>query len=261
MKKASKLYHLYFLLASSLALVLWLNSEGNKVKASLYSAGYNLYAGASDFISRLYAYTSLQDGNIHDVELLREKKYLEQKNAVLQEENKLLKSKLNLIDNRNYKHITAVVTQITYPKDEIAFVLSAGEKDGIAIGNIVVNEEGVVGRISRTTAKFSVVSLLGSENVKVSSLILPSYQDCIVSGKATEKDSLLKINYLQNTEDLRDGDEVISSGKDGMTPFGLRIGDIKKISGKIFVSPKKILHSTIVKIIVYDGGHNFAHID
>ncbi len=75
-----------------------------------------------------------------------------------------------------------------------------------------------------------------------------------------DNSSNLVINYLNNIEKVTDGSEVISSGKDGLTPFGMSIGKIYKKEGKFFVvTEKRKIDSIIVKIVTdfqYDDDYS-----
>lgn len=241
----------YVILLSILLTVLWLNSEKNKIQIAIYDLGYNIYGKSVIFIRKTKEKFTTKPHVEHemcDLKLVQDMRFLEKKYDILHAENNLLKSQLKLIDNRQYEYITAIVTQVTYPKDEIALIVSAGTKNGVKVGHIVMNEYGIIGRIAQANELFSVVSLIGNENVKIPAVILPSYQDCIVNKGSIKK---LTISYLNDLEMVNDGDEVISSGKDGMTPFGLKIGSITKEDGKIFVSKQsQNITSMMVQIII-----------
>lgn len=228
------LKNLFFLLIT-LVVAFWINSESNPIKTYLYNLGYEIYGQTSQTIYNLSNQLKFCEADSVNEEVLNEKKYLEQKNSTLENELKLIKSQIKFINNQKYNYITAVVTQITYPKDEESLVISAGLKDGISVGNIVINQDGIVGRVASISDKYSVVSLLGNENVKISSVISYGGKDCIVGKKSIEDKKLLEVNYVNDVENLNNNQKVITSGKDGLSPYGIEIGEIKIINGKIFV--------------------------
>lgn len=252
LRRSSRLVKSLILLLSIVILIVLFNSEGNKFRLSLINSSYELYGYSSEVVHDLYNKVSdisfCKGENLQDPQFQRDNKYLKLQNSILDEELKLLKSKLKLIDNRQFLWITANVTQVTYPRDEMALVVSAGEKDGVALGNIVLDEDGVVGRISTVGSNYSVVSLIGNENVKISAIVHPSDQDCIVGQRFDPYH--LELNYIGDFDKINDGDKVISSGKDGLTPYGIAIGVIRKMSDKPFVVVEKNEKiNTIVKII------------
>ena len=78
--------------------------------------------------------------------------------------------------------------------------------------------------------------------------MLPSQENCIVGPKSDQNH--LELNYINDIDKVNDGDKVISSGKDGFTPYGILIGLVKKINGRAFVAQDRIsINNTIVKII------------
>lgn len=241
----------YILILTVIGVISVINSEKYMISKKLYDTGYSMYGNAVIFLRSTYE--DIFKKSDDDSESF-ENAYLEQKYAAILSENELLKKQLNLIENVHYKYLSAWITQVTHPKGENSVAISAGKKDGVKIGNIVVNEHGIVGRVSDVSESFAVVSLLGNDNVRLSAIILPSYQNCIVGGNSDhEADDLkLSVSYLNEINAVKDGDSVISSGKDGLTPFGLKIGTIHKSSdGKIFVLTKKqSLDSLIVQVII-----------
>ncbi len=234
-----------------LVAVLWLNSDSNQIKLDLYNLGYNLYGESSQFFRKIYdQFTICQSDQVNN-KLINEKKYLEQKNIQLENELKLIKSQIKFINNQKYKYVTAIVTQVTYPKDEPVLVISAGSKNGLNIGNIVINEDGIIGRIESVSEKFSLVSLLGNDNVKIPAIIDNAAHNCIIGKKSIKYQNLLEVNYITEKNKIKNNAIVLTSGKDGASPYGIQIGQIKLINNKIFVIIKNNpINSTVVSIIV-----------
>jgi rod shape-determining protein MreC len=252
LKESSKVIRAILLIILLVVLIVFFNSNENKIRAYLINTSYAVYGYSSQLINNLYSIVNeisfCSNERLYDPEIQRENKYLKLQNSILDEQIKLLKSKIKLVDNRDYAYVTAIVTQVTYPKDEMALVLSAGSKDGISIGNIVLDEAGIVGRISALTSNYAVVSLIGNENVKISVITLPSGQDCIVGRRFDQYH--LELHYISDLANIHDGNHVISSGKDGLTPYGIPIGAIKILHGKplLFIERGSSIN-TVVKII------------
>jgi rod shape-determining protein MreC len=258
-KKFKKFFNIskpYVIIMLVLVLVLMINSEKYQLATKLYDVGYTAYGNTILFIKNLYTNVlekTFNNQSLNDLKLLRENSYLEQKYQRIVFENEMLKKQLKLVNKSNYKYISAWATQTTHLKGENALVISAGEKDGVTVGKVIINEHGIIGRVSKTTENFSVVSLLGNANVKIAGVILPSYQHCIIGGSINQKtnDLNLSIEYLSDVHGINEGDVVISSGKDGNTPFGLQIGVVGKSDSKLFVlSKKQIFDSLIVQAII-----------
>ncbi len=251
-RRLSGLIKAFLIVLLVMFLVVLFNSEKNTVKIHLVNTFYSIYGYSSQFIASLYnkvdEFSFCITEKLYDSAIQRENKYLKLQNSILDEQIELLKSNMRLIENSNYNYITAIVTQITYPKDEVALVLSAGEKDGVKPGNIVVDQNGIIGRISTVTSAYSLVSIVGNSNVKISAIVLPSQENCIVGQRSDPYH--LELNYISDIEKVNDGDSVISSGKDGFTPYGISIGIIRKINGRAFIiQDRSSINNTIVKII------------
>ena len=252
LKRSSKFIRAILLIILVIICIVFFNSNENKIRANLINTSYAVYGYSSQLINTLLSMVNeisfCRNERLYDPEIQQENKYLKLQNSILDEQIKLLKSKIKLVDNRDYAYVTAMVTQVTYPKDEMALVLSAGAKDGISIGNIVLDEAGVVGRISALTSNYAVVSLIGNENVKISVITLPSGQDCIVGRRFDQYH--LELNYVSDIAKLHDGNHVISSGKDGLTPYGIYIGVIKILHEKplLFIERGSTIN-TVVKVI------------
>ena len=234
-------------------LIIFFNTNDNKIRSIIINTSYEIYGHSSLFISSLYNHISAISfcsyEKLYDPAIERENKYLKLQNSILNKQIQLLKSEIKLIDNQNYNYITAMVTQVTYPQDEIAFVLSAGVKDGVSIGNIVLDQDGVVGRISAVTNNYSVVSLMGNDNVKISVIILPSNQNAIV-GKRFDPYHL-ELNYISDLSKIHDGDHIITSGQDGLNPYGISIGVVRIFNEKPFiVQDARSAINKIVKILI-----------
>jgi len=252
-KRSSSFIKAIILIALAIISVIFFNRNDNKIRTFIVNTSYEIYGYSSQSISSLYHQISeipfCRNEKLYDPEMERENKYLKLQNSVLNEQINLLKSQMKLIDNRAYNYLTAMVTQVTYPKDEIACVLSAGEKNGVSVGNIVIDQDGIVGRISAISKNYSVVSLIGNDNVKIPVIILPSNQNAIVSRRFDPYH--LELDYVSDISKINDGDHIISSGQDGLNPYGISVGLVRIFNDKPFmIQEHRAIINTIVKIII-----------
>jgi cell shape-determining protein MreC len=250
--QSSRFIKTIILITLVIILIVFFNTNDNKIRTFIVNSSYEIYGHSSLFINSIYnqisAISFCSYEKLYDPAIERENKYLKLQNSILDEQIQLLKAQIKLIDNQNYSYITAMVTQVTYPQDEIAFVLSAGVKDGVSIGNIVLDEDGVIGRISAVTNNYSVVSLMGNDNVKISVIILPSDQNAII-GKRFDPYHL-ELNYISDLSKIHDGDSIITSGQDGLNPYGISIGVVRIFNDKPFiVQEERSAINKIVKIL------------
>ncbi|HEC32566.1 MAG TPA: rod shape-determining protein MreC [Deltaproteobacteria bacterium] len=104
--------------------------------------------------------------------------------------------------------------------------IDKGFLDGIQIGMPVVNAKGVVGKITALSRHYARALLLIDPNFAIDSYIQRNRVYGIVSGY---KNGMCRMQYVQQNQDVKEGDVVVTSGMAGYFPKGLPIGTITKI--------------------------------
>ena len=105
-------------------------------------------------------------------------------------------------------------------------VLDKGSADGVRKGMAVVTPLGVVGQVISVTARGAKVLLLADPNSGVDVLVQRTRTRGIVSG-SLENGPILK--YVKRSEDVEEGDRLITSGLDGIFPKGLMVGTVTRV--------------------------------
>jgi rod shape-determining protein MreC len=105
-------------------------------------------------------------------------------------------------------------------------LLDKGSADGVRTGMAVVTPIGVLGRVVSVTARTAKVLLVTDPNSGVDVLVQRTRARGIVSG-SLESGTILK--YVKRTEDIQEGDRLITSGVDGIFPKGLLVGTVIKV--------------------------------
>jgi len=105
--------------------------------------------------------------------------------------------------------------------------LDRGERDGIRRGMAVLAPEGVVGQISRVSYTAAQVLVLTDNNSGIDALVQRSRGRGIVQG---DLDAGCYMKYLRRAEDVVVGDQVITSGLDGIFPKGIMIGKVVEVA-------------------------------
>ena len=98
-----------------------------------------------------------------------------------------------------------------------------GARDGIKDGWAVTDGLGLVGRISGVGKNSSRVLLLTDNTSRVPVTIQPSGQRAMLSG---DNSILPVLDFIEDAEEIRPGDRVISSGDGGVFPAGLLVGNV-----------------------------------
>lgn len=177
----------------------------------------------TDVIGNFQSYSRLLEQNQQLREELRQMKawkeaalQLEQKNARLLDLNHVR------LDPR-LTHVTGVVLADSGSPFRQSVLLNVGSRDGIRDGWATMDGIGLVGRISGVGAQTSRVILLTDSNSRVPVLVQPSGQKAILSG---DNSSLPPLDFLEDSDEVRPGDRVISSGDGGVFPAGLLVGQV-----------------------------------
>ncbi len=168
----------------------------------------------------------------------------------LQKENQLLREELKMVPVIKFNYKSVKIFQITQFKGEEALVIAAGLKEGIKVGDFVLNTKGLIGRVVKSD-NFAIVAPLGSESIKIPAIVIPSAQTCIVGKNLASSDDLeLNISYLKENNAVKEGDIVVSSWQEGL-PFGIEIGYLIKVDGKFRVRKEKnLLDSQLVQVLI-----------
>ena len=102
-------------------------------------------------------------------------------------------------------------------------LLNVGARDGIRDGWATMDGIGLVGRISGVGQRTSRVILLTDSNSRIPVTVQPSGQKALLSGDNSPAPPL---EFLENPDLVRPGDQVIISGDGGVFPAGLLVGAV-----------------------------------
>jgi len=105
-------------------------------------------------------------------------------------------------------------------------LLDKGSADGVRKGMAVLTPVGVVGQVVAVTARTAKILLLTDPNSGIDVLVQRTRSRGIVSG-SLENGTVLK--YVKRSEDVQEGDRLITSGIDGVFPKGIMVGAVIKV--------------------------------
>lgn len=134
-----------------------------------------------------------------------------------------------LLDLRNHLSGTAITASIIANSATSWFQscqLNKGSADGVRKGMAVVTPLGVVGQVVAVTPRTAKVLLLTDPNSGIDVLVQRTRGRGIVSG-SLENGTVLK--YVKRSEDVQEGDRLITSGTDGVFPKGMMVGTVTKV--------------------------------
>jgi len=107
-----------------------------------------------------------------------------------------------------------------------SITIDQGAADGVEPGMPVITDEGVVGVVSGTSPRFSRVLLMIDPQSQIDTYTQRSRARGSARGGA---DGSCSLQYVLRESDIREGDDLLTSGLDGIYPKGLRIGKVAKV--------------------------------
>jgi rod shape-determining protein MreC len=106
-------------------------------------------------------------------------------------------------------------------------VIGKGSQQGIQDGAPVVNEDGVIGQITRVFPLQSEVTLLSDKDQAVPVQIVRTGLRSVIYG--TPKGDTLDLRFVPISADVQTGDELVTSGLDGIYPPGLPVAKVVRV--------------------------------
>ena len=111
-----------------------------------------------------------------------------------------------------------------------ARLADTGSEKGVIVGNPVMNERGLVGRVVGTARGVSRVLLLTDIASRTPVMIDRTNARAILTGDGGPNP---KLEYLRGVDPIQQGDRVVTSGDGGVVPRGLPIGAaVKGLDGR-----------------------------
>ena len=147
-------------------------------------------------------------------------------------ENEQLRDLLKLQQQRqDFVFENAKVTARSNSNWESTLTLSKGSAAGIAAGNCVITETGVlVGVVSEVGTNWCTVSTVINTDIEMGGIVTRTYSAGVLEGDfSLMSQGKLKLNYLPEGAQLVSGDEVLTSGKGDVYPSGLVVGQVEGV--------------------------------
>jgi rod shape-determining protein MreC len=161
-----------------------------------------------------------------------------------------LRALLNAVDEPALHYITGNVIADARGPFLHSALINLGRDHGVRIGYAVINGDGLVGRMVDSGASVSRVLLLNDLNSHIPVLVGPSAVRALASG---DNGAELRLDFLPEGANLHAGDEVYTSGSDGVLPRGLRVGVVTGSEGAFKVKPYAELGALdVVSVLFFD---------
>lgn len=155
---------------------------------------------------------------------------MEQQERLLFAENLQLR---NLLGMQQKLTVKSVVGEILYDaRDPFTrkVVLNRGSQQGVALGQPVIDDLGIVGQITRVFPFTAEVTLLTDKDQAIPVLVLRNGLRSIAYGRG--QSGVLDLRYMSANADIQKGDMLVTSGIDGVYPSGLAVATVTQAETK-----------------------------
>lgn len=210
----------------------WFLKDALNVISTPFRAVFNACA---DGIQGFVGYFTEFDRILAENEELRkeneELKKLQSDLEVLKAENEWLRDFLDVKNhNTSFEFADAAVIGKNSGAAHNTLTINKGSLHGIEVGMTVMTAEGLVGRVSEVGLTSSDVVCITDISSAVGAMVERSALVGIVEGYDEDSCRFLYTTGLSSFEDIAVGDNIITSGKGSIYPFGLKIGTVTEIT-------------------------------
>jgi rod shape-determining protein MreC len=144
----------------------------------------------------------------------------------LEEENQRLRA---LLEMKGRLPGNGVVAEVSYAaQDPFArkVVIDKGTQQGIAAGQAVVDEDGVIGQVTRVFPLQSEVTLISDKDQAVPVQVVRNGLRAVLFGYDSDT---LELRFLAANADVQNGDILVTSGLDGVFLPGLPVATVTRV--------------------------------
>jgi rod shape-determining protein MreC len=162
--------------------------------------------------------------NFEQAVLLQQLKALEAENVQLR----------NLLAARERQPVKLSVAEVLYAaRDPFSrkVIIDRGSQNGVRPGQPVVDDRGVVGQVTRVYPWLSEVTLVTDKGQFVPVQNVRNGLRAVIGG--TGSDGTLELRFVPLQADYQNGDELVTSGIDGVYPAGLPVARVTQVERSV----------------------------
>ncbi|HEX8823588.1 MAG TPA: rod shape-determining protein MreC [Archangium sp.] len=141
-------------------------------------------------------------------------------------ENERLRGLLGYAEAVKGPEVAARVIGVNPVSKLLSVRINRGESDGVYRGMSVVTPDGIIGQVVRTTGGWADVALVTDMQSRVGVRVQRSRARGTAAGSGKGP---LRLENMLRTEDIQEGDLIITSGTDGVYPPGLVVGKVSHL--------------------------------
>ncbi len=122
--------------------------------------------------------------------------------------------------------IAATVIDRSMVPTQQTIVLDRGTRDGLTLESVIIDTNGVIGRVVSLQPSTCIGLLLTDPESRVSGLIERSRETGLLVGRGQ---GTCEFIYLDAHADIQEGDRIVTAGLGGLFPKGLWLGTVVRI--------------------------------
>jgi len=106
-------------------------------------------------------------------------------------------------------------------------VIDKGSQSGVAAGSPVVDENGVIGQVTRAHTLSSEVTLLTDKEQAIPVQVVRNGLRAVAFGAGSS--GMLELRFMASNAEIQNGDKLVTSGIDGTYPPGLPVATVARV--------------------------------
>lgn len=155
----------------------------------------------------------------------------------VQKENERLKQLLQFGKEIPREKVLAQVTGWDSSNEFKVLRINKGQDDGLKVMSPVITINGLVGYVYRLSSNYSDILTILDQNNRVDAIVSRTRSHGIVEGISSFK---CRLKHVVRTENIEDGDEVVTAGLGNIYPKGIKIGIVSNVDKENFGMTQEI---------------------
>lgn len=181
-----------------------------------------------------------------------------QKLLVIQKENSQLKELLLTSSQADMRAMASQILAVDTSSARQILVLNKGKRDGVYVGQPVLDARGVMGQVIDVGPLTSTILLISDSKSAVPVRNNRTGERAILAG--TNSMEYLSLINLPKTSSIHPGDVLVTSGLGGRYPEGYPVGHVEEVSSmpgedfvKVKVTPVALLNRNRLVLLIWPG--------
>jgi rod shape-determining protein MreC len=210
-----------------ISLGLFVNKESPSLSA-MRKAGVEIFGALETPLTIVSRYTALKSKNdaLQEENLILSGDVNRLRNAL--RENETLRELLTVKQSKPYPLKTARIIERTFHPTHNLLMINLGSADSIAVGMPVINEKGLVGRVTLTAPNYALVQPVINADFRVSVVTEKTGRLGVVNWKGSDE-TLAQLEHIPVSRDVEIGEKVITTDFSTFANAGVAVGTVEKV--------------------------------